>query len=203
MVEQIGFNAGIVWNALSGTRFSFTELLDKTGLSRADLCKALGWLGREGKLALSDGVISVTEGGDQAATETYGTVAGHIWQLLFGDPSEALSKCLTLDSDLVHAGLGWLAREGKVDSVDIFIVESLYSVDTTSEKPEETAEPESEEFVPSIERPLVEISKELAPFVVTKRAVKSRKSVKRKAVKKKVKKPVKRRVVLRKKKKKR
>ena len=53
--EQIGINAGIVWDSLSksGTN-SIKDLRKVTKLKEKDLYAALGWLAREGKIAFNE-----------------------------------------------------------------------------------------------------------------------------------------------------
>ncbi len=53
MVEQIGINAGKVWAILDENgRQNVKEIKKATKLTDKDLYAALGWLAREGKVAL-------------------------------------------------------------------------------------------------------------------------------------------------------
>ena len=54
MIEVIGNNAGLVWNALSANNgMSIKALKKATKISKEkDLYAALGWLGREGKISM-------------------------------------------------------------------------------------------------------------------------------------------------------
>lgn len=54
MIETIGNNAGLVWNALSANNNQSIKALKKaTKISKEkDLFAALGWLGREGKISI-------------------------------------------------------------------------------------------------------------------------------------------------------
>ena len=50
-INNIGANAGIVWNALNANgKLTEAKLKKETGLASADFYTALGWLAREGKL---------------------------------------------------------------------------------------------------------------------------------------------------------
>ena len=50
-INNIGNNAGLVWNALnSNGKMTETMLKKVTGLASAEFFAALGWLAREGKL---------------------------------------------------------------------------------------------------------------------------------------------------------
>jgi len=51
--EVIGAAAGKVWETLSeGGPFSATKLAESAGLDRNDVHRAIGWLAREGKVAV-------------------------------------------------------------------------------------------------------------------------------------------------------
>ncbi|WP_294081540.1 winged helix-turn-helix domain-containing protein [Proteiniphilum sp. UBA5384] len=53
MIEQIGINAGKVWTILDKEgRQNVKEVKKATKLTDKDLYAALGWLAREGKIAL-------------------------------------------------------------------------------------------------------------------------------------------------------
>lgn len=56
MIEIIGNNAGLVWNALSANNgLSIKALKKATKISKEkDLYAALGWLGREGKISIEE-----------------------------------------------------------------------------------------------------------------------------------------------------
>lgn len=56
MIEIIGNNAGLVWNALSANNGLSVKALKKaTKISKEkDLYAALGWLGREGKISIEE-----------------------------------------------------------------------------------------------------------------------------------------------------
>ena len=50
-INNIGNNAGLVWNALSANgKMTEAKLKKETGLASAEFFAALGWLAREGKL---------------------------------------------------------------------------------------------------------------------------------------------------------
>ena len=54
-VETIGSWAGLVWNALNASEsLTFKELKKETKLKEKELYAAIGWLGREGKLNMTD-----------------------------------------------------------------------------------------------------------------------------------------------------
>ena len=50
-INNIGNNAGLVWDALNANgKMTETKLKKETGLASAEFFAALGWLAREGKL---------------------------------------------------------------------------------------------------------------------------------------------------------
>ncbi len=52
--ETIGVNAGLIWNALNeGNTLSVKQLRKATKLKDKEVFAALGWLAREGKVALA------------------------------------------------------------------------------------------------------------------------------------------------------
>ncbi len=55
MIEKIGINAGKVWTVLDEAgRQNLKEIKKATKLTDKDLYAALGWLAREGKIALEE-----------------------------------------------------------------------------------------------------------------------------------------------------
>ncbi len=56
MIEQIGTNAGIVWNALNNGGKMTLKALKRAAKIKAekDMYAALGWLAKEGKLAFEE-----------------------------------------------------------------------------------------------------------------------------------------------------
>jgi len=56
MIELIGTNAGLVWNALNeGGKLSLKDVKKVTKIkAEKDLYAALGWLAKEGKLAFEE-----------------------------------------------------------------------------------------------------------------------------------------------------
>ena len=52
-INNIGANAGIVWNALNANgKLTEAKLKKETGLASAEFYTALGWLAREGKVSV-------------------------------------------------------------------------------------------------------------------------------------------------------
>ncbi len=54
-MEIIGNNAGLIWNALNENKsMNFKDLKKATKLKEKEVYCALGWLGREGKIAIAE-----------------------------------------------------------------------------------------------------------------------------------------------------
>lgn len=54
-VETIGSWAGLVWNALNAAEsLTFKQVKKETKLKEKELYAAIGWLGREGKLNITE-----------------------------------------------------------------------------------------------------------------------------------------------------
>lgn len=55
-VQSVGENAGIIWRLLYGEHRKWTcqEIKKATGLSEREINAAIGWLAREGKLAIEE-----------------------------------------------------------------------------------------------------------------------------------------------------
>ena len=54
MIEKIGFNAGLIWGALSNGAQGLKALKKATKLKNEELFLALGWLAREGKVSFNE-----------------------------------------------------------------------------------------------------------------------------------------------------
>ena len=55
MIELIGTNAGLVWNALNGGKMSVKAVKKATKIkAEKDMYAAFGWLAKEGKLAFEN-----------------------------------------------------------------------------------------------------------------------------------------------------
>ncbi len=55
-IDTIGYNAGLVWNALNDAEAMGLKQIKKvTKLKDKELYAAIGWLAREGKLLIAEG----------------------------------------------------------------------------------------------------------------------------------------------------
>jgi len=64
MKEKIGFNAGLVWETLSGSKgiLEIKALKKATKLTEKDLYAALGWLAREEKVFFEENENEIVVG---------------------------------------------------------------------------------------------------------------------------------------------
>lgn len=54
LIEKIGKNAGLVWEALQGGALDTKAIKKVTKLKDVDLNMAYGWLAREGKISFTE-----------------------------------------------------------------------------------------------------------------------------------------------------
>ncbi len=114
-IEELGLNAGRIWNTLNENgRLTEEELIAETCLRKNELSAAIGWLARENKISKDGEYFSLS---DTNMTNDIGTAAGQIWQILDIEGrlnTEEISKQINIDSKTVHSAIGWLARENKI-----------------------------------------------------------------------------------------
>ena len=115
----LGFdiNAGKVWKALN-SRGSLTEsqLMDDTGISAKEIHAAIGWLARENKICKEGKLFKL---GETNLTAEVGEKAGKIWHVLHNQGTSNIlhiSKLTQMDERDACSALGWLAREGKINT---------------------------------------------------------------------------------------
>jgi len=117
IIVEFGINAGKVWKALNswGSRTE-SQLIENTRLSAKEVRAAIGWLARENKI-YADGKLFKL--GETNLTVKLGENAGKIWYLLHTQ-GEAdilhISKLAQMDEGDTYSALGWLAREGKINT---------------------------------------------------------------------------------------
>jgi hypothetical protein len=116
IVSLFGDHAGVVWKTLhEHGPLSESELLSQTNLSEPQLHAAIGWLARENNIHKDNNTYTL---GETNLTAFIGKDAGKIWQALqiWGEVDPlSLSRLARMEEPRVFTGVGWLAREGKVD----------------------------------------------------------------------------------------
>jgi len=116
IIGEFGLNAGKVWNILNSCgSLTEDELIEKTGLDMEKIHIAVGWLARENKI-FSDGRLFKL--GETNLTSKVGENAGQLSKAIGTKKVDIFNiSGLThmLEKDIFTA-LGWLAREGKLNS---------------------------------------------------------------------------------------
>ncbi len=116
IIGEFGLNAGKVWNILNSCgSLTEDELIEKTGLGMEKIHIAVGWLARENKI-FSDGRLFKL--GETNLTSKVGENAGQLSKAIGTKKVDIFNiSGLThmLEKDIFTA-LGWLAREGKLNS---------------------------------------------------------------------------------------
>jgi len=117
-IDELGRNAGRIWETLNnnGTTLSQNKLQKTANLSDEAFHQAVGWLARENKI---NRIGSAYRLGDTNLTTRIGTNAGKIWALLASQKEAditTLTRRTMLDEQDLHAALGWLARENKIEA---------------------------------------------------------------------------------------
>jgi len=124
IIDEFGRNAGKVWNTLnSHGPLSEAKLMNTTMLNENALYAAIGWLARENKVRKD---IFMYKLGETNLTETIGEKAGKIWNVLcnqkeidLANAGKILMEIGQMSEKDVYAALGWLAREGKLETKNI------------------------------------------------------------------------------------
>jgi len=113
-----GTNAGTVWQALNTNgELDETKLKTITALHEEDIYTGIGWLARENKIKHTQTGYSL---GETNLITTVGKNAGMIWRALdiWGEATaKALSRLARLQEHDLYEALGWLAREGKLETI--------------------------------------------------------------------------------------
>lgn len=115
--EKIGENAGKIWRILhTHGPMTQTELQQALELDEHLFYAAVGWLARENKIHTNNDVFELN---NTNLTEKIGGIAGSIWKILDMWDELDIQQILYLmkiDEREAYAGLGWLAREHKIES---------------------------------------------------------------------------------------
>ena len=114
-----GESAGRIWQVISKESTVDEQTLKQaTMLGKEEFHAAIGWLAREDKIRRTGDLYSLDT---TNLSEDIGDIAGRIWKILdiWEEADLQTLKNLSDASDEeIYAGLGWLAREGKIDLTD-------------------------------------------------------------------------------------
>lgn len=120
IIDEYGRNAGKIWEVLNANgSLTQIKLIRNTKLKNDDFHSAIGWLARENKINrqnTAQGSSYIL--GETNLTTKIGQDAGRVWKTLstLGENDvSSIAKYSKIETDEVHAALGWLAREDKID----------------------------------------------------------------------------------------
>jgi len=124
MIEEFGRNAGKVWGILNAHGpLPEAKLMNTSMLNENALSGAIGWLAREDKVRKD---IFVYKLGETNLTTKIGDDAGKVWSVLLNQKEidistvgRTLAENTKMEEKDVYAALGWLAREGKIETKSI------------------------------------------------------------------------------------
>jgi hypothetical protein len=130
MVEEFGRNAGKVWTTLNSYGpLSEVKLMNTAMLNENAFYAAIGWLARENKVRKD---VFLYKLGETNLTDAIGEKAGKIWNVICNQKEidlATIGKILMQKGQMnekdVFAALGWLAREGKLETKNILRPKNL------------------------------------------------------------------------------
>lgn len=120
-IDEYGRNAGKIWEALNFNRsLPQTKLMRNTKMKNNEFYNAVGWLARENKIKKQNSTNGfIYSLGETNLVSKIGGDAGTVWITLskLGEGNvSSIAKNARLEIDDVHAALGWLARENKIEA---------------------------------------------------------------------------------------
>lgn len=114
-----GENAGKVWQLVNEKNGVDEQTLKQsTMLNKEEFHAAIGWLAREDKIKKNGDTYHLDR---TNLSNDVGSVAGRVWKILDiweEADLQTLKKLADISDEEVYSGLGWLAREGKIDKTD-------------------------------------------------------------------------------------
>jgi hypothetical protein len=116
-IQKYGLSAGKIWKTLYHKGpINKKKLQEFTKLNNKDFYIGLGWLARENKIFREKKNNYRLD--NTNLTDEIGKIAGRIWKII--DIWEevdisSIKKLSGVDDNQIYAGIGWLAREDKLD----------------------------------------------------------------------------------------
>ncbi len=118
-ISLCGENAGRVWHVVNEKLSVDEQTLKLTAmLGEEEFYTAIGWLARENKIKKTNNFYSLDASN---LSKDIGTNAGKIWKILDiweEADIQTLQQLADTSHEEIYTGLGWLAREGKIDKND-------------------------------------------------------------------------------------
>ena len=117
VTTKFGDNAGKIWSVLSEKGcLKKDDIITLTKLDEKNFHAGLGWLARENKISRQDEDCFKIDNSN--LDSEIGSHAGRVWKILdiWGDVDyDSIKRLSDLDDEELHAALGWLAREDKIN----------------------------------------------------------------------------------------
>lgn len=130
-IKSIGKYAGNIWKSLNENEYlSQKKILELTQLKNNEFHLGIGWLVKENKIKKSE-KNNLYSLGPSNLTDTIGKKAAEIVSTLQNQSKKnvaAIAKSTDLRPKEVYRGLGWLAREGKLEIFDDKTLQKKYSL---------------------------------------------------------------------------
>ena len=119
-IEEYGLSAGKIWKTLNHKgSLNKKKIIESTKLNDRDFYVGLGWLARENKIFREKKNYYKLD--DTNLTGEIGKIAGRIWKIIdiWEEVDMTSIKNLSgVDENLIYSGIGWLAREDKININD-------------------------------------------------------------------------------------
>ena len=116
-IETFGTSAGKIWNTLNDKGLlNKKKIIENTRLNTKEFYIGLGWLARENKVFREKKNYYRLDSTNLA--DEIGKIAGRIWKIIdIWDEVDisSIKKLSGVDDNQIYLGLGWLAREDKID----------------------------------------------------------------------------------------
>jgi hypothetical protein len=119
-IEESGANAGKIWETLNQNgSLTKKKIIEFTNLNEREFYVGLGWLARENKISKEKRNRYKLD--NTNLTEEIGKIAGRIWKIIdIWDEVDfsSIKKLSGVEDDKIFSGIGWLAREDKINLTD-------------------------------------------------------------------------------------
>ena len=115
LTTKFGSNAGKIWSILNEKgSLNKDDILKTTKLKENDFHIGIGWLARENKIAKDQNFYKLDETNLDSEIGTHAGLVYKIIEIWRDIDLNSIKRLTDLDDDAVHAALGWLAREDKI-----------------------------------------------------------------------------------------
>lgn len=116
-IGEYGLSAGKIWKALNlKGSLNKKKIIELTKLNDRDFYLGVGWLARENKIFKENKNYYKLD--NTNLTGEIGKIAGRIWKIIDIWEEVDISSIKNLsgaDESQIYSGLGWLAREDKIN----------------------------------------------------------------------------------------